>query len=69
MRSRLAFGYGPQFCIGAPLARAPARIAFEVLLERTAEFRRQDADFVPTCDPSCVMHGMRSRPLHVRRVS
>lgn len=69
VRSHLAFGYGPHFCIGAPLARAVARIALEVLLERTAEFRLQDPHFVPTYEPSYVMHGMRSLPLVVRRVA
>jgi cytochrome P450 len=33
-RSHLAFGQGPHFCVGAPLARVEARIAFEVLLGR-----------------------------------
>lgn len=33
-RTHLAFGQGPHFCVGAALARAEARIAFDVLLER-----------------------------------
>lgn len=67
VRSHLAFGYGPHFCIGAPLARAVARIAFEVLLERTTEFGLEDPAFVPRYDPSYVMHGMQALPLVVRR--
>lgn len=35
----LAFGHGPHFCIGASLARAAARIAFERLLTRTRDIR------------------------------
>jgi cytochrome P450 len=67
VRSHLAFGYGPHFCIGAPLARAVSRIAFEVLLERTTEIRLEDPAFVPRYDPSYVMHGMQSLPLVVVR--
>ncbi len=33
----LAFGFGTHYCIGANLARAEARIAFEVILDRLGE--------------------------------
>ena len=35
----LAFGHGPHFCLGATLARAEARIAFERLLTRMTNIR------------------------------
>ncbi|MGW2634769.1 cytochrome P450 family protein [Streptomyces chattanoogensis] len=38
----LAFGHGPHHCLGAPLARVEARIAFEVLLTRLPGLRLRD---------------------------
>jgi cytochrome P450 len=35
----MAFGFGIHFCIGAPLARAEARIALDVLLDRLPGMR------------------------------
>jgi cytochrome P450 len=35
----LAFGSGVHYCLGAPLARTEARIAFEVLLSRLSDIR------------------------------
>lgn len=63
LRSHQAFGHGPHSCIGAPLARAVARIGFEVLLERLDDIRLTQPGFVPRYDPSYVMHGMQSLPL------
>lgn len=35
-KSHVAFGFGPHFCIGAPLARLTLRVFFEELLQRFA---------------------------------
>jgi cytochrome P450 len=46
----LAFGRGRHFCIGAPLARAEARISLERLLERLPDLRlppNQELDYHP----------------------
>jgi cytochrome P450 len=37
-RANLAFGQGPHFCVGAALARAEGRIAFETLLGRATDW-------------------------------
>jgi cytochrome P450 len=35
----VAFGLGPHFCLGAPLARLEGRLVFEALLRRTPDMR------------------------------
>lgn len=40
----IAFGLGEHFCLGAPLARAEARVAMEELLARTKWIMRIDTD-------------------------
>jgi hypothetical protein len=40
----LAFGYGPHFCVGAPLARLEASIAFGVIVDRFPGMQLEAAD-------------------------
>ncbi|WIW89531.1 cytochrome P450 [Sphingobium sp. V4] len=44
LRTHLAFGAGPHFCIGNQLARAELRIAFTHLLSRLKNFRFADVE-------------------------
>jgi cytochrome P450 len=41
-RDHVAFGYGPHFCLGAPLARLEAQVAFEELLPRLANIAKPE---------------------------
>lgn len=58
----LAFGYGPHYCVGAPLARLEARIAFQRLdVIELASDRLEWSD-------NLVLRGVRRLPLRVRAV-
>jgi cytochrome P450 len=57
----LAFGYGIHFCVGAPLARLEAEIAFGALVRRLPGLRL-DADEL-TWDQSVVFRGLTRLPL------
>jgi len=47
-RTHLAFGQGPHFCPGAALARSEARIAFELLFRRCADWALDASVDAPT---------------------
>ena len=57
-RTHLAFGLGTHYCVGASLARAEARIAFEVLLDRLDDIRLVP-DSPQVHEPNFVLRGLR----------
>ncbi|MTE14549.1 cytochrome P450 family protein [Nocardia aurantiaca] len=59
----LAFGHGIHFCVGAPLARLEARIAFSALLSRFPNLRLSPAAETLAWHPSTLMHGLRELPV------
>jgi cytochrome P450 len=61
----VAFGEGIHFCIGAPLARMEARVAFEAMLERFPQLRLKDAALKPTYKGSYFLRGLESLPLAI----
>jgi cytochrome P450 len=58
----LAFGFGPHYCLGSNLATLEARVALQVLLERTRDVRRVDDAPLPL-HPSPVFRGVTSLPV------
>ena len=61
----VAFGWGIHFCIGAPLARLEAKIAFEQLLGRIDDI---ELDGAPIRNNSFVLHGLTRLPIRFRPV-
>jgi cytochrome P450 len=60
-REHLSFGAGPHFCLGAPLARLEARIAFEALATRFPGLNL--ATDAPRWRPSFGLRGLEELPL------
>ncbi len=56
----LAFGYGPHFCLGAPLARLEAPVAFRGLLARLKHIRLAHDDLEWN---SALFRGLKSLPI------
>jgi cytochrome P450 len=61
----VAFGEGIHFCIGAPLARMEARIAFEAMLERFPRLRLKDPAVKPVYKGSYFLRGLEALPLAI----
>lgn len=57
----LAFGFGTHFCIGSPLARLEAEIAFQALLQRLPRLAIESQDL--EWYPSVGNRGMKSMPV------
>jgi cholest-4-en-3-one 26-monooxygenase len=58
----VAFGFGPHFCLGAPLARLEIKVAFERLLERLPDLHLLDAA-EPAYRPASFVSGYESMPV------
>lgn len=61
----LSFGFGIHFCIGAPLAKLEAEVAFPILLERFSRFDLTQP--VQSWSDSYVSRGMTTLPVRVYR--
>lgn len=63
-QSHISFGRGIHHCLGAPLARMEAQVAFRKLLERFTDFQFVER---PVFKDHIVLRGMESFPVRVQR--
>jgi len=62
----LAFGHGIHYCVGAPLARLEAEIAFGALLERFDSMTLAVPPSELRWRPSSLIHGLESLPVRLQ---
>jgi cytochrome P450 len=58
VKEHLAFGYGPHFCLGAPLARLEGTIALERVLSRLSNIRLADESEEPRHAQNMTLRGL-----------
>jgi cytochrome P450 len=61
----VAFGHGIHYCLGAPLARVEAEIAFSGLLGRYGEMTLAVPPDELRWRPSTLIHGLESLPVRL----
>jgi cytochrome P450 len=61
----VAFGEGIHFCIGAPLARLEASVAFGAMLDRFPNLRFKDPELKPKYKGTYVLRGIDSLPMAI----
>ena len=61
----VAFGHGIHYCLGAPLARLEAEIAFRGLLERYGDMTLAVPPDELRWRPSSLIHGLESLPVRL----
>ncbi len=61
----VAFGEGIHFCIGAPLARLEASVAFGAMLDRFRNLRFKDPELKPKYKGSYILRGIESLPMAI----
>ncbi|MER7486089.1 cytochrome P450 [Streptomyces sp. NPDC126497] len=66
-RGHVAFGHGIHHCLGAPLARLEARIAFRALLDRCADLTLDIHPAAITWRPGMMIHGPLALPVRFTR--
>jgi cytochrome P450 len=61
----VAFGKGIHFCIGAPLARLEASVAFGAMLDRFPNLRFKDPELKPKFKGTYFLRGIESLPMAI----